>query len=297
MLNNELRFLGNDLPFVSYADSRVVIVPAPLEQTVTYGSGTSTAADAILKASAYVELYDEDLKAEPVNIGIFTHAGLSNKKLQIDFLKDLELLISRILEDDKIPVIIGGEHSISIAPIRAFKHNFSDKFGILQLDAHTDLRDVYKDSVYSHATVMRRAYDEGIPAIAIGIRSLCREEAEFISKHKYPIFYARDIYNHNAWIQDAVATLPENIYITFDIDALDPSVISNTGTPEPGGLSYYQVLELFQAINKSGKRVIGFDLVEFAPNGESASETFTCAKMIYKMIGLFFRKISGQTLG
>ncbi|MBN2010575.1 agmatinase [candidate division KSB1 bacterium] len=289
MTENSCRFLGNDLPAVSYKDSRLVIVPAPLEKTVSYGAGTADAAEAILKASGYVELYDEEFDKETCDIGIFTHAGLSNHLVQQEFFTELEKLTHRILQDNKFPVIIGGEHSLSIAPVRAAKKLFGTKLSVLQLDAHTDLRDSYEGSPHSHASVMRRVHNEGTPAVAVGIRSLCKEEAVFMAENKYPVFFAKDIYSSNAWISEVINKLPDNIYITFDIDALDPTIISQTGTPEPGGMTWYQTLELFQAIRAAGKHVVGFDLVEFAPGNDSSAEAFTCAKMIYKMIGYFCR--------
>lgn len=284
---NKFRFLGNDLPAIEYDDCKVVIIPAPLEKTVSYGKGASQAPTAILKASGYIELYDEDLGYEPSQCGIYTHVGLSNSLSQIDFLTELENFFLKIKADRKLPIIIGGEHSLSIAPIKALQKIYDINFTVLQFDAHTDLRDIYENNKLSHACVMRRVFELGIPIIAVGIRSLSKEEAEFISANKIKIFYVRDLMKENHWMKDAVSLLAENIYITFDVDVFDPSIISHTGTPEPGGLSWYQILQFFQMIKQHGKNILGIDVVEFSPRANHEAQSFTITKLIYKMIGYF----------
>jgi len=286
---NSFRFLGDDLPFVEYERCRAVIIPAPLEQTVSFGKGTSFAAEAIIKASGYIELFDEEFGCEPSEMGIYTLQSIPNLLSHDKFLLELEQQVSNILDDKKFPIIIGGEHSLSIAPVKALQNRFDKNFTVLQFDAHTDLREEYENSKNSHACVMRRIYEQNIPIVAAGIRSLCSEEAEFIKEKKIAVFYAKDIFQNDEWIELILEHLTENIYITFDVDVIDPAVISQTGTPEPGGLMWYQLLEIFRKIKKSRKNILGFDFVEFAPQQNAHAESFTCAKLIYKMISYFNR--------
>ncbi len=284
---NEFRFLGNDLPVIEYANCRVVILPAPLEKTTSYGAGTKKAAREILKASGYVELFDEELGCEPCQCGIYTQANIPATLDHADFLIELEKRSSTIIRDGKFPIIIGGEHSLSIAPILAFKKLHPRPFSVLQLDAHTDLRYEYEKTLLSHACVMRRVYEQNIPIVSIGIRSISQEEAQFIAEQKIKIFYAWQIHDQDNWMEDAIGQLNEDVYITLDIDVMDPSVIFHTGTPEPGGLGWYQVLKIFRRLREGGKNILGFDLVEFAPQVHHEAQSFTCAKLIYKMIAYF----------
>lgn len=284
---NSNRFLGNDLLALDYDQCKTVIIPAPLDQTTSYGKGTAKGPDQILKASAFVELYDEDLDCEPCESGIFTHAGLSNAMTQKKFLSDLENIISKVFLDRKFPVTIGGEHSLSISPVKAIKKSFKNKFTVIQLDAHADLRNEYEGSKQSHACVMRRIIEETLPTIQIGIRSLSSEEADFISNNNLNLIYAREINENIAWIDKLTSSLTTDVYITLDIDVFDPAVIFHTGTPEPGGLDWYQVLGIFRILKEKKIHVLGLDVVEFSPKENHEAQSFTCAKLIYKMIGLF----------
>ena len=286
MINH--RFLGNDIPEIEYNEAKVIIIPAPMEETVSYGSGTRKGPEAILRASSYVELYDEELVKEQYEIGIHTASEISPELSQPEFLNELEARVYQVATDGKYPVIIGGEHSLSIAPVKAFKQTYHQNFSVLHLDAHSDLRHIYQDSLDSHACVMRRIYEQEIDFVSVGIRSLSVEEAELIEKQKLKTYFAKDIYKTDNWIEEVVSSLNDKIYITLDVDVFDPSVISHTGTPEPGGLTWYPILKLFKKISHQKKQVIGFDLVEFSPKQHHDSESFTCAKLIYKMIGYFY---------
>lgn len=285
---NLFRFLGNDLPPINYADSKIVIIPAPLEKTVSYGEGTARGPEEILKASGYVELYDEELNAEIHQIGIYTDTAISNNLTQHQFIDNLRHRVADVVTAGKYPVIIGGEHSLSIAPVKALQQLYQNELSVLHLDAHADLRDTYEDSKYSHACVMRRVIEREIRSVSVGIRSLSMEEAELISASKLDIFYAKDIHSSEEWMKKAVAKLTSKIYISLDVDVFDPSVISCTGTPEPGGLTWYSILNLLKTIAASRRQVIGFDIVEFAPKNDHEAESFTCAKLIHKMIGYFY---------
>lgn len=286
MINH--RFLGNDIPEVTYNAAKVIIIPAPLEATVSYGSGTRKGPEEILRASSYIELYDEELVKEQYEIGIHTAMEISPELSHPNFLSELEAQVYQVSTDGKYPVIIGGEHSLSIAPVIALKQIYQQNFSVLHLDAHSDLRYIYQDSLDSHACVMRRIYEQEIDFVSVGIRSLSVEEAQLIKKQQLKTCFAKDMYKNDNWIEEAVSSLKDKIYITLDVDVFDPSVISHTGTPEPGGLTWYPMLELFKEISHQKKQVIGFDMVEFSPQQHHDAESFTCAKLIYKMIGYFY---------
>jgi len=284
---NKNRFLGNDLPLTGYEESNVIIIPAPLEKTVSYGKGTSNGPDEILKASAYVELFDEELHREIFQTGIFTHQGIANSLSLDRFLSELESLVMSVLRDRKFPIILGGEHALTIAPVRALKNVITVPFSVLQLDAHADLRDTYENSPFSHACIMRRIFDLKVPAVPVGIRSLSKEEADFIERNDLPIFYAQNIVVQEEWMALALQQLHQHVYITLDIDVFDPSIISHTGTPEPGGMTWYQLLNFFKQMKQMGKQIIGMDVVEYAPRRDHDAQSFTVAKLITKMIGYF----------
>ncbi|MEE4312344.1 MAG: agmatinase [candidate division KSB1 bacterium] len=284
---NANRFLGNDIDPWPFDRCRTVIISAPLEETTTYGKGTSLGPKEIINASAYVELYDEDLDIEPCHSGIYTHSGISNDISQESFLAELEDVIYNLLGKGKFPVTIGGEHSLSISPVRALKRIMGNTFSVIQLDAHADLRDEYEGSKYSHACVMRRIVEEDIHTIQLGIRSLSSDEARLIRDHSLDVVFARDIKEGSQW-RDKLNTMPGgDAYITLDVDVFDPSVISHTGTPEPGGLNWFEILDIMRTIRKNKVNILGFDLVEFSPKKDHEAQSFTCAKLIYKMIGMF----------
>jgi len=289
MKKNNFQFLDSIETQTSYQNSKIVIVPAPLEKTVSYGKGTSLAPDVIINASAYLELFDEELKCEPIHHAIFTGAPLSNDMRHETFLEFLKDTITEIIHRNKKPVVIGGEHSLSISPIKAIHNTLSDDFSVLHLDAHTDFRDTYEDTKLSHACVMRRVHELNVPIISIGIRSLSDEEHQFMSRINHPIYFAGDIIRNPQLIDDALSLLNKNIYITLDIDVFDPTVISQTGTPEPGGLGWYAVLDIIKKISDLNLNVMGFDVVEFAPDLNDRAQSFTCAKLIYKMMSYFWR--------
>ncbi len=284
----KFRFLGNDIPEVTYTAAKVIIIPAPLEATVSYGRGTRKGPEEILRASSYVELYDEELVKEQYKIGIHTSSEIQPELSQPKFLNELEAEVYQVSRDGKYPVIIGGEHSLSIAPVKAFKQIYQQHFSVLHLDAHSDLRHTYQNSLDSHACVMKRIFEQEIDFVSVGIRSLSVEEADLISKERLKIHYAKDLHNTDNWIEEVVSSLNDKIYITLDIDVFDPTIISHTGTPEPGGLTWYTMLELLKNISQQKKQVVGFDLVEFSPKHHHNAESFTCAKLLYKMIGYFY---------
>lgn len=263
--------------FLQYSSARVVVVPVPYEKTTSYGKGTKNGPRAICDASAQVELYDEELCLEPYKIGINTIGAVST-------LEGLEKATAGILADKKIPISLGGEHTISAAPIRACK-KFYKNLSVCHFDAHADLRDEFEGTPLNHACVMRRVYDAGAPFVQIGIRNHSLEEAEFIKAAGLARpFYAHEIHLSDAWMDDAIKLLSDEVYLTFDVDAFDPGIIPSTGTPEPGGLNWYQVTKFFKKLARA-KRIVGADFVELAPRKGEPSSDFTIAKLIYKFIG------------
>ncbi|MBW2977491.1 agmatinase [Candidatus Woesearchaeota archaeon] len=267
--------------FYSYDKSKFVIVSAPYEGTVTWGKGTAKGPSAIIKASQNMELYDEELDKENYKAGICTLKELEAADSPEKMVDEIEKTGSSLIKDGKIPVMLGGEHSISTGLVRAFKKKYDD-LSVLQLDAHADLRQEYEGSKYSHASVMARVR-EICPAVQVGIRSLSVEESEWIKKDNLPIFFAKDIHDSTDWMDDAISKLSDNVYITIDLDVFDPSILSATGTPEPGGLRWYQVVKFLRKVCEQ-KNIVGFDVVELAPSGDISCD-FLAAKLVYKLVG------------
>ena len=269
----------SDIPkeLTKYENAYFVVVPVPYEKTTSYGKGTKNGPSAICKASEQVELYDEELGREVYFKGIATVKSIED-------LTKLEKETEKILLDKKFPIILGGEHSISVAPIRVCKKFYKD-LSVVHFDAHADLRDKYEGTRQSHACVMRRVCEGFIPIVQIGIRNHSKEEAEFIksARLKKP-FYAYEMYNSDSWMDEALKLLTNNVYISFDVDVFDPSIMPSTGTPEPGGMNWYQVVTFFKKLC-TAKNVIGADFVELAPLDGCPAPDFTVAKLIYKLIG------------
>ncbi len=284
---NRLNFLDPTAGPAGLEVGRAVILPAPFERSTSYGHGTALGPGAIIEASQQVEEYDPLLKLETTALGIHTADAVEDDRSRPagDYLARLEAAVESFLALGKLTAVLGGEHSLSLAPWRAHQKRHPGA-GILQLDAHADLRDSYEDDPYSHASVMRRILEtDPAAAVAVGIRSLCAEEAEIYARGEVLLIDARTVATTGDWIERAVAALPEEVYITIDVDALDPSVVPSTGTPEPGGLGWYQMLALLDAVT-ARRRVIGFDLVELAPISNMTYPDFTCAKLVYHLIGL-----------
>lgn len=286
-------FLAVDKKYSAYKNSKIVILSAPLEKTVSYGKGTAKGPAEILNASHYVEFFDEEFGRELVfEAGICTLPELNLKKLSVK--KSLDRIYkntAQLLSDNKFVVTLGGEHSLSIAPIKAHLEKYPDA-SILQFDAHSDLRDSYEGSKHSHASVMARVAELTKEIVQVGIRAQCIEEYDFIKKNNLHTFYARHIrlctYG-NDWQKEVLNSLKENVYITFDVDAFDPSILPSTGTPEPGGLLWDETMNLLNLISLH-KNIIGFDVVELAPSKNDPSSSFTTSKLVYKLLNYAFRQ-------
>jgi len=284
-----------DLPFVfgglephrsGFESASVLIWPVPYERTVSYGLGTREGPEAIIDASRYMELYDEELNGEIAEIGIHTLPAIDADRDPEEMIPALEREAQSLLRAEKFLCMLGGEHSITPPVVRAV-HAKYPRLSVLQIDAHADLRESYEGSRFSHASAMRRVV-ESCPAVQVGIRSLSIEEARAISSLPTRIFWAKDIVGRTDWIDAAVEALTEDVYLTLDIDGLDPSVVPTTGTPEPGGLLWYDVLALLRSV-AARRRIVGMDLVELCKSPISNAPSFLSAKLIYKTLGYIFR--------
>lgn len=265
-----------------FETSKIVILPVPYESTVTYRTGTSDGPIAIIDASQSLELYDRELDREICRVGIHTLPELEPLMSGPEQMVNRVYQVARdLLEGDKIPVMLGGEHSLTMGMIKAFRERV-ENLAVLQLDAHADLRDQYLGTKYSHACVMRRVW-ELCPIVQVGIRSLSQEENQFIEEQKLSPFYA-EAFSFQDSVAKVVSALPPEVYITIDLDILDPSIMPAVGTPEPGGMSWREVLSLLRAVARV-KKIIGFDLMELCPREGPTSCAFLAAKLAYKLIG------------
>ncbi|MGA2297373.1 MAG: agmatinase [FCB group bacterium] len=294
VLNKKYNFLAIENKYSNLKDSKIVILSAPFENSTSYGKGTSKGPVEILKASAFVEFYDDEFEKELCfDIGIATIEPLDFKnKKSVEAINFVEKEVEKLLEVEKFVVTIGGEHTISIAPIKAFYKKYPS-LSILQFDAHSDLRQSYENNKFSHACTLARVGDF-FPldkVTQVGIRALSIQEADLIKNKKVNTFFAssirRNMYGKN-WQKEVVKTFGENVYITFDVDYFDPSIIPSTGTPEPDGFFYSETLDLFREMAIAGKRIIGFDVVELAPIKNLHHPNLTTARLIYKMLNFAF---------
>ena len=275
--------------FSSFENSRVLVLPVAYEGTVSYGTGTGQGAMAIVNASRNMELYDEETDAEVYKIGINTLDEVSPENTPEAMMNVLYAKTRELLDSNKFLVMLGGEHSVSAPVIRAHAERFHN-LSILQIDAHADLRDEYDGTPFSHASIMARTVkDLKIPAVQVGIRSISADEARSLDDLPHTkIFWAKDIVGRTDWIDDAVNSLTENVYLTIDIDGLDPSLVPTTGTPEPGGLGWYEVLALIRKLAEK-RRVVGMDLVELSRVEGQEAPAFLCAKLVYKSLAYIFQ--------
>ena len=275
--------------FSSFDESRILVWPIAYEGTVSYGGGTGHGAQAIIDASRNMELYEEETDAEVYKLGIHTldeSASIDPPERMMNSLYDRA---QELVGSGKFIAMIGGEHSISAPVIRAHAEKYPD-LSVLQIDAHADLRDTYDGTSYSHASVMARVVkDMRIPAVQVGIRSISVDEARVVEQLPTRIFWAKDIVGRDDWWDEATDGLTGNVYLTIDIDGLDPSLVSATGTPEPGGLGWYETIGLIKTLAKK-RRVVGMDLTEYSyVEGQNAS-AFLCAKLIYKTLSFVFEQ-------
>jgi len=277
-----MNFGGNEVVY-NYSESRIIIVPVPYDGTSTWMKGADKGPDAILEASVNLEFYDVETSTEAHLAGINTIAPVLEKESPNQLVKAVYDTLLSLLSEKKFPVIIGGNHTVSIGAIRAFSEYF-DNLTVLQLDAHSDLRQVYEGSEFNHACVMARAR-EFSPMVQVGIRSMSVEELPFAEKDR--IFYSHELYYDKSLYKKAIDKLTENVYITIDLDVFDPSIMPSTGTPEPGGPAYFELLHFIRDVIKN-RNVVGFDVVELCPSASNKSPDFIAAKIIYQLLSYKF---------
>jgi agmatinase len=283
------RFLGADLPETPYQDSEVVVLPLPFERTVSYGHGTDKGPEGLLVASGYVELYDEELGLEPLRQGICTAPAFEPAAEDLgQAMAEIEAEARRHMAAGKFLVSLGGDHGLTLAPVRAAREVFGEDVGVVQFDAHGDLRESYGGTPYSHAAVMRRVVELGVKTLAVGLRAVSAAEADFARDHGLPIIWGHQLHDDErsgstARFEELLDKLPEKIYLTFDIDYFDPSLVPSTGTPEPGGGTWYPTLRLLRRLFEK-KQVVAMDVVELAPVPGSPASDFVAAKLVFKCL-------------
>jgi len=290
-------FLSSNFLGIPEADNglespRVVVLPVPYERTVSYGVGTRNGPSAILEASHYVELYDDELDEEVANVGIHTLPPWLPERMEPDAcVEGLEGLVSELLARPRFVLTLGGEHAIATGPIRAHHARYPN-LSILHFDAHGDLRDEYEGDRHSHACAARRFLETGAPSVHVGIRSISRDEVLFAREKNLLIVSNRRLPNIDDWMPEALARLTDEVYVTFDVDFFDGSLVPGTGTPEPGGGTWEQALDILRRV-ATARRIVGADVVEHAPLPGNRAPDFLVAKLCYKLLGysLFPEKV------
>lgn len=274
---------GGIYPECSLRDAKFIVIPVPYDLTSTYQPGSRRGPAAIIEASTNMELYDEELKKETYMAGIHTTLPVSiDARGPKNMVNIVRKKISRIVALNKIPVILGGEHSITLGAVQAMIEKYP-KLTVLQFDAHADLRDTYQESPYSHACVARRI-SEICPLVQVGIRSMSKEEGEFLPQSKVKSYSADFVLEKKNWAETVCKDLRGDVFITIDLDVFDPSIMLATGTPEPGGLYWKDILHLLKLVSASCN-IRGFDVVELAPLPGVVAPDFMAAKMIYRLMG------------
>jgi agmatinase len=274
--------------YSSFDSAEILILPVSYEGTVSYGTGTGAGAMAIVDASRNMELYEEETDSEVYKLGIHTLDEFTPRPTPEAMMDELYDYTKELLKSDKFICMLGGEHSVSAPIIKAHAEKYHN-ISVLQIDAHADLRDTYDGTPHSHASIMARVVkDLRIPSVQVGIRSISGDEARSLSEGlPTKIFWARDIVGKTDWIDSAIDSLTENVYLTIDIDGLDPSIVPTTGTPEPGGLGWYETLTLIRKLAQK-KRIVGMDLVEYSYFENYDSPAFLCSKLVYKSLAYIF---------
>ena len=277
-----LSFCGLPDNSTDYAHASIVILPIPFDKTSTWLKGADKGPAAIIEASRYLEFYDIETDSEVLGKGIFTARPVRSAS-SLALIQKTDSVVSKYLKDKKLVVTLGGEHSVSIGVIKCYAKHYKD-LSVLQLDAHADSRDSYEGSPYNHACVIARVREFTRNIVSVGIRSMDASERPGIDSKR--MFFAHTIHNSDKWINDVVSLLTDNVYITIDLDVFDPGIMPSTGTPEPGGLSWYQVIKLLSSVAGS-KRIVGFDVVELCPSSSRAPD-FLAAKLIYTLLSYIY---------
>ena len=284
------QFLGSEA-IASYEKAQAVILPIPYEATTTYRKGCEHGPDAVLEASDQLEAYDEELQAETCHsVSIYTAGYIADTRLNSgltaeEMLRETTETVTQLIKDQKFVVGIGGEHAITTGIVRAYQQAIDETFTVVQIDAHGDMRHEFEGSLHNHACVMRRVLEMGLPTLPVGIRAICKEEAELIKAQEIPVIWAREMAFDPDWIEKAINQIKTSkVFITIDVDGIDPSLIPGVGTPEPGGMGWHETLRFLRRVFETHD-VIGCDVMELAPVVDSVVSEFSTAKLIYKLIG------------
>lgn len=279
-----MNFGGNEVVY-GYSESGIIILPVPYDETSTWMRGADKGPSAILEASVNLEFYDVETSSEAHLKGINTVEPVLEKETPAKLVDAVYKRTWSLLSDKKFPVIIGGNHSVSIGAFRAYSEYYDD-LTILQLDAHADLRHEYEGSEFNHACAMARAREYS-PVVQVGIRSMSVGELPYADKER--MFFSHQLYSDKTLYYKALGKLTWNVYITIDVDVFDPSIMPSTGTPEPGGPDYFELMHFLREVIKN-RNVVGFDLVELCPSDTNKSPDFIAAKIIYQLLSYRFAK-------
>lgn len=278
-----MRFFESDVPKTAPEQARFHVLPVPYEKTVSYGGGTRRGPAAILKASSQLERWDG--LSDPGSQGIYTWPAIDCAGKPEKVIDRIASGVEKILGLGKMPVVLGGEHTVTWGVIKGYLDAGVKDFGVVQIDAHADLRDAYEGDKYSHASVMRRVVEAGVPLVQLGNRAYCEEEREARRKHKVTAHDALELVPDNVMSFRLPKRFPKKVFFTVDVDGIDPSVLPATGTPVPGGLTWYQTLGLFESVARQ-RKLIGFDVMEFAPIPNFHAFDFAAALLTYKLMGI-----------
>jgi agmatinase len=296
-LGTKQNFLAIEKGMSSFESSKIVVVQAPYEHTVSYGGGAKRGPQGIITASQYVEFYDDELDRELCKeLGIATLPPIQfGKKSDARAMRVIQDQVEQLLDLDKFVVTLGGEHTITQATVAAHLKKYPD-MSVIQLDAHSDLRESYQGNKYSHASVMARVCELMDPKkiVQVGIRAQCIEEARYIKEKDINTFFAHNIRGGYNWGDGVMESLGDEVYVTFDVDGFDPSIMPSTGTPEPNGLFWAETVQLLRRIGEQ-KRIVGFDVVELAPVKGVSHPDLTAAKLTYKMMNYAFLKMDSTS--
>ena len=284
-----MRFFESEMPLLKPEAARFHVVPVPYEKTVSYGHGTAKGPGAILAASSQLERFDG--ASDPGAEGIYTWPAVDCSGKPEQVIEDIASAVRKVLSYKKIPVVLGGEHTVTWGVIKGYLDAGVKDFGVVQIDAHADLRDAYEGDKYSHASVMRRVVEAGVPLVQLGNRAFGEEERAARKAHKVVSLDAIKLVPGQVSMIKLPKQFPSKVFFTVDVDGIDPSVLPATGTPVPGGLGWYQTLGLFESVAKQ-RRIIGFDVMEFAPIEGFHAFDFTAALLTYKLMGIVQRASS-----
>ncbi|WP_397446638.1 agmatinase [Polaribacter sp. R77954] len=282
-MNTRNTYAGISEEYGKLSTSKIVLIPVPYDGTSTWQKGADKGPQAFLEASENMELYDIETDSEVYKEGVYLADAITENASPETLVDAVHDITKKYINRNKFVTVFGGEHSISIGTIRAFNECFNN-LTVLHIDAHADLRKEYEGSTCNHACAVYEA-NSTTNLVQVGIRSMDISEKRNMNLDK--VFFAHDMAVNEDWMEDVIDQLTENVFITFDLDALDPSIMPSTGTPEPGGLFYYETLEFLKQVFEH-KNVVGFDMVELCPNEMDKSSDFLAAKMFYKMLSYKF---------